>query len=150
MRNLHTRSAVTILQAVLLMTAIVALLQQRSDAAGAPVSLAAPSMTSQTNKGFVVAKAEGYLTIREAGSTVQIAVNKNTQVLGQRGSFQDIAINDLVRIEGRTAADRTVTAARIEVLLAADSLSAGQRTKAGSQNWWLSVIMNGGIVVHLP
>ncbi|HEU4678211.1 MAG TPA: DUF5666 domain-containing protein [Terrimicrobiaceae bacterium] len=124
------------------MTATVALLQPRSQAVEAAGSL--------TNKGFVTAKGEGSLTILDAGTVFQVAVDKNTQVVGRRSSFQDIAINDLVRIEASTTPGSGIVAARIEVLLAAGSLSVGQRSSSGPTNWLLSVIVNGGIVVPLP
>lgn len=142
MHNSQRILGATVLQVILLMTATVALLQQRTPAVEAAGSL--------TTKGFVTAKAEGSLTILEAGTTFQVAVNKHTQVMGRRTSFQDIAINDLVRIEAGTAADNSVLASRIEVLLAADGLSSGQRARPGPVDWLLSVIMNGGIVVYLP
>ncbi len=140
--NLRRNSLAIVLHVILLMTATFAFLQMRPQAVEAVGSL--------TNKGFVTAKAEGSLTILDAGSTFQVAVNKNTQVVGRRSSFQEIAINDLVRIEASTTPDSGVVAVRIEVLLAAGSLSAGQRTGSAPQNWLLSVIMSGGIVVYLP
>ncbi len=142
MHNLRWVPTAAVLQVILLMGATVAFFLPRSPAVAAAASL--------TNKGFVTAKAEGSLTIVEAGSAVRVAVSKDTQVVGRRSSFQDIAINDLVRIEASTTADGRVVAARIEVLLAAGSLSAGQRSSPGPTNWLLSVIMNGGIVVPLP
>ncbi len=142
MYTVDRRSAV-VLQVIFLITATVAFLQPRSQRVEAASSL--------TNKGFVTAKAEGSITILDAGTTFKVAVNKNTQVVGRRSTFQEIAINDLVRIEAGPTPDSGIVAARIEVLLAAGSLSAGQGPRPGGPtNWVLSVIMNGGIVVPLP
>lgn len=142
MHSAHGRSA-RALRVILLVTVAVAFLQQRPQAVEAASSL--------TNKGFVTAKGEGSLAILDAGTTFKVAVNKDTQVVGRRTSFQDIAINDLVRIEASTTPDSGIVAARIDVLLAAGSLSVGQRSSPGGPvNWVLSVIKNGGIVVPLP
>lgn len=143
MYNVHRRSAARTLQVIFLIAATLAFLQARSRAVEAAGSL--------TNKGFVTARGEESITILDAGTPLKVAVNKSTQVVGRRSSFQEIAINDLVRIEAATTPDRGIVAARIEVLLAAGSLSMGQRSSPGGPtNWVLSVIMNGGIVVPLP
>lgn len=140
--NDHRRSA-AVLQVMFLITATIAFLQPRSRQVEAASNL--------TNKGFVTARAEGSISILDAGTTFKVAVNKNTQVVGRRSAFQEIAINDLVRIEAAPTPDSGVVAARIEVLLAAGSLSAGPGPRpGGTTNWVLGVIMNGGIVVPLP
>ena len=108
-----------------------------------------PLQNLLTRKGFVTTKAVRSMTVLEGSSAVQVVVTEKTRVTGQRDSFARIAVDDLVRIEGWKTADSNLLADRIEVLLAANSMTM-VRTRTGSASGLLSVILNGGIIVPLP
>lgn len=109
-----------------------------------------PLQNLLTRKGFVTTKAERSMTVLEGSSAIQVVVTEKTQVTGQRDSFARIVVDDLVRIEVWKTADRNLLADRIEVLLAADSMTVVQRRRTGPASGLLSVILNGGIIVPLP
>jgi len=73
-------------------------------------------------KGFVVARAETSLTLLAGERRVLVAITPETRVLGQRQRLSDIALNDVVRAEGRWAAGDRLLADRVEVVIAAGSL----------------------------
>jgi len=93
---------------------------------------AAPAIQGyRTTKGFVTAKADNTLTILAGDSRVTVVSTANTLVLGQRDSFAGIALNDVVRVEGRADGSRLL-ADRIEVILAADGVKVQNLPRAPS------------------
>lgn len=109
-----------------------------------------PLQNLLTRKGFVTTKAERSMTVLEGSSAIQVVVTEKTQVTGQRDSFARIVVDDLVRIEVWKTADRNLLADRIEVLLAADSMTVVQRRRTGPASGLLSVILNSEIIIPLP
>jgi len=108
-----------------------------------------PLQTFQSWKGFVVAKAERSMTVHAGGSTIQVIVAEKTRVVGLRNLFAQIAIDDVVRVEGSMTVDKHLLANRVEVILAADSVTMGQQTRKRPVNSLLSVVLNGGITIPL-
>ncbi len=74
-------------------------------------------------KGFVVARTETSLTLLAGERRILVVITPETRVLGQRQTLADIALNDVVRAEGRWAAGDRLVADRVEVVIAAGSLS---------------------------
>jgi uncharacterized membrane protein YjgN (DUF898 family) len=122
----------------------------RSAAVAEAANLSLPLQSSQTRKGFVTAKASRSMTILEGSSTIQVVVTEKTDVAGQRNSFANVAIDDVVRVEGSMTADRHLLAHRVEVILAANSMITAQRARTRNVNRLISVLLNGGITVILP
>jgi hypothetical protein len=117
----------------------------RAAAANPPV----PSESVQTKKGIVTAKVDRSLTMQEGNSPIKVATTDTTQVTGARGSFDKIAIGDIVRVDGRMTAERQLLAGRIEVLFAAGT-TVGPQSKSSPLKGMLSVLLNGGVSVQLP
>jgi hypothetical protein len=93
---------------------------------------AAPALQAyRVTKGFVTAKADNMLTILAGDSRVTVVSTTTTRVLGQRDSFAGIALNDVVRVEGRADGNR-ILAERIEVILAADGVKVQNLPRAPS------------------
>jgi hypothetical protein len=86
-----------------------------------PNAAAAAAPPVLTTKGFVTAKSDTTLIVREGSKRLVVAVSANTTVVGKRDSFDAIAPNDLIRAEGRMAGNR-LAATRVEVLLTAEGL----------------------------
>jgi ribulose kinase len=117
-----------------------------ADAASLPLLL----QSSQTRKGFVTAKASRSMTVLEGSSAIEVIVTEKTNVAGQRTSFANLAIDDVVRVEGSMTAAGHLLAHRVEVILAANSMIMGRRAKTRNVNNLISMVLNGGITVVLP
>lgn len=122
------RRAEILLLVILLVTAC------HSAALSADAAVRSISLENPSAKGFVVAKSQGSMTIRDGRSIFQVIVTEHTQVVGRRASFAKISIDDIVRIEGPQGADRRIIATRVEVLLTADTLTVVRRTKPESDD----------------
>jgi hypothetical protein len=122
----------------------------RSAAVAEAASLSLPIQSSQTRKGFVTAKASRSMTVLEGSRTIQVVVTEETAVTGQRNSFANVAIDDVVRVEGSMTPDRHLVAHRVEVVLAANSMIKGRRAPTRNVNSLISVLLNGGFTVVLP
>jgi hypothetical protein len=112
--NAHRTTILSIMILVLVFALVTLQFPRPPMAAGAAVT----AQADLTAKGFVTAKTATTLTVREGGKRVVVAVTSNTRVLGERDSFDSIATNDIIRVEGRMVGNRLV-AARVEVLLTA-------------------------------
>jgi hypothetical protein len=90
------------------------------------------------------------MTVLEGGSAIQVVVTEKTDVAGQRNSFDTVAIDDVVRVEGSVTADRHLLAHHLEGILAACSVTTTRRARTRGVNSVPSVLFNGGITVILP
>jgi uncharacterized protein DUF5666 len=113
-------------------------------------NLSLPLQSSEARKGFVTARASASMTVLEGRTTIQVVVTEKTEIAGQRKSFADVTVGDVVRVEGSMTADKHLLAHRVEVILAAASMPTGPPPRTRGVNSWISVILNGGITVPLP
>jgi len=90
------------------------------------------------------------MTVREGSSTIQVVVTEKTDIAEQRNSLANVAIDDVVRVEGSMTADGHLLAHRVEVILAADSMMTARRARTRNVNSLISVLLNGGITLLLP
>jgi hypothetical protein len=80
-------------------------------------------------KGFVVAKGDGSMTVRDGRSLFQVIATARTQIMGRRASFAGIAVDDIVRVEGLRTPNQRILATRVEVLLTAGNVLVARRSK---------------------
>ena len=101
-----------------------------------------------STKGIVTAKGERSLVIKESGGVLHVVVTHQTRISGLRTAFAQIAVSDIVRVEGTPPTpSRIMTADQVEVLFAAETTERS-RAKRGNTLWdW---IKNGGVTVDLP
>jgi pectate lyase len=145
----RTCSVAIFLLAVLVVVVSLAPDRLRSLPVVEAANVSPPLQTFQSWKGFVVAKAERSMTVHGGVGTIQVVVTEKTRVVGLRNLFAQIAIDDVVRVEGSMTADKHVVANRVEVVLASDSMTMGQQTRKRPVNSLLSVVLNGGITIPL-
>lgn len=107
------------------------------------------SLAQLSTKGIVTAKGERSLAIRESGGgALHIAVTPHTKVSGLRTTFEQIAVSDVVRVDGSSVtASRVMTADHVTVIFAAEMT---ERARAKPANMLWALIKNGGVTVDLP
>lgn len=99
------RPAAMLVLAILLATPGFARDRLRSAAIAEAANLSLALQSSQTRKGFVTARASRSMTVLAGSNTIQVVVTEKTDVAGQRNSFANVAIDDVVRVEGSMTAD---------------------------------------------
>ncbi|HXF82584.1 MAG TPA: hypothetical protein VNN19_07520 [bacterium] len=99
-------------------------------------------------KGFVVDRRGPDLTVRSGdGAAVVVRLAPGTEVAGLRTAAAEIALLDLVRVEGLRGAGGVVLARRVDVVMAGDGFRRG-RAEERSLFWrW---VLNGAFSVPLP
>lgn len=98
-------------------------------------------------KGFVTARSEGTITVRNGdGSMVTVVLGPTTVVSGVRTAAPEIALNDLVRVEGMREPGGRVVARRVNVVLSADGLRRSRPTYSVFWEW----VVNGSFSLPLP
>lgn len=108
---------------------------------------ASPQPGEVSLKGFVVARPEGGITVRHGdGSVVTVALTPATVVAGVRAAAPEIALRDLVRVEGTREPGGRIVARRVDVVLAAEGLSRSRPTYSVFWNW----VVNGSLSLPLP
>jgi hypothetical protein len=122
----------------------------RSAAVAEAASLPLLLRSVQTRKGFVTARADRSMTVLEGGRTIQVVVTEKTGITGQRTSFSDVAVNDVVRVEGSMTAEGHLVAQRVEVILAARSVTAARGARTRNANSLISILLNGGVTISRP
>ena len=150
MRGGSRRPVAILVLAILLATPGFARDRLRSASVAEAASLSPSLQSPQTRKGFVTAKASRSMMVLAGSSTTQVVVTERTDVVGQRNSFANGAVDDVVRVEGSMTADGHLLAYRVEVVLAANNLITARRAKTRNVNSLTSILVNGGITVVLP
>lgn len=118
-------------------------------AQGQSLSAKPPTGSELSTKGIVTAKEDGKLTLRESGGGIlQIVVTPQTKITGLCTSFVQVAVSDIVRVDGSSeTASQVITASRVEVLFSSEATA---RTRAKPPNMLWNLFKNGGITVDLP
>lgn len=115
-----------------------------------PVQSAAAAVVSPyVIKGFVTSRTGDSVMVLAGQTAVRVGVDGATRITGQRSQFDDVAVHDLVRVEGRLIEPDHLQAQEIEVVLAVGTLVAGRAASGTVSGFW-SWLQHGGFSLSMP
>jgi hypothetical protein len=99
-------------------------------------------------KGFVVERWGADLTVRSGdGARVVVRLAPGTEIAGLRTAAAEIALHDLVRVEGVRGAGGVVLARRVDVVMAGEGFHRGRAAEPSLFWRW---VLNGAFSLPLP
>ena len=110
----------------------------------------AQTVSSQIVKGFVTARTYESITVLAGHMPVRVSIDASTRITGQRTTLGQIAVNDVVRVEGRMVAPNRLQAREIDVVLAAGTLAVARQAGTGITSAFWAWLLNGGLSLPLP
>ena len=113
-------------------------------------SAAAQTVSVQVIKGFVTARTRATITVLVGQTAIRVSIDASARIKGQRTRWDQIAVNDVVRVEGRMIARTHLRAREIDVVLAAGTLVVGRQAADGGVSGLWSWLLKGGPVISLP
>lgn len=113
-------------------------------------SAAAQRVSVQVIKGFVTARTHASIMVLVGKAAIRVSIDASARIKGQRTMWEQIAVNDVVRVEGRMIARDHLRAREIDVVLAAGTLVVGRQAAHGIVSGIWSWLLNGGPTISLP
>jgi hypothetical protein len=107
-------------------------------------------------KGVVLSCSDGVLIVDQVlrsasrqSRTAKILISPRTRISGRRSAAAAIRVQDLIRADGIQAADGSLEALNVEVVLTADEVSVGRPAQTNTPGLLWRWIFNGGLTFPL-